>query len=96
MAWVFDWDARKAKSNKAKHGVSFELAVTAFDDPMRLILSNADTSEEYRERLLGLSDKGILLVVFTERHHNWHSVTRIISARKATGKEQAIYVAKNR
>ena len=93
---VFEWDERKAARNKAKHGVSFELAVTAFDDPMRLVLTNTDDADEYRERLLGLSDKGVLLVVFTERSHRHHSVTRIISARKATRKEQEIYVAANR
>ncbi len=93
---VFEWDERKAASNKAKHGVSFELAVTAFDDPMRLALANTDGSDEYRERLLGLSDKGVLLVVFTEKQHRQHSVTRIISARKATRKEQEIYVTTNR
>lgn len=93
---TFEWDERKAASNKAKHGVSFELAVTAFDDPMRLVLANNSDSDEYRERLLGMSDKGILLVVFTEQHHSQHTVTRIISARKATRKEQAIYVSQNR
>jgi hypothetical protein len=29
----FVWDEKKAKSNKAKHGVSFELARLVFDDP---------------------------------------------------------------
>ncbi len=28
----FAWDAKKAVSNFSKHGVSFEEAVTAFDD----------------------------------------------------------------
>jgi uncharacterized DUF497 family protein len=29
----FDSDPRKARSNLVKHGVSFELAITAFDNP---------------------------------------------------------------
>jgi uncharacterized protein len=30
---IFDWDPKKARQNVAKHGLSFEKAVTAFDDP---------------------------------------------------------------
>ena len=33
----FDWDDRKASSNLAKHGVSFDEAITAFDDPFALV-----------------------------------------------------------
>jgi uncharacterized protein len=36
----FEWDARKARSNVAKHGVSFELAITAFDDPFALVAAD--------------------------------------------------------
>lgn len=30
----FEWDAEKANSNLAKHGVSFEEASTVFGDPL--------------------------------------------------------------
>jgi uncharacterized DUF497 family protein len=30
---VFEWDARKAAVNRAKHGVSFAEAATVFGDP---------------------------------------------------------------
>jgi len=30
---TFEWDANKAGSNLAKHGVSFEEAATVFGDP---------------------------------------------------------------
>jgi uncharacterized DUF497 family protein len=33
---MFEWDSRKAKSNRLKHGVSFEEAATAFLDPTGL------------------------------------------------------------
>ena len=33
---MFGWDPRKAKSNRLKHGVSFEEATTAFLDPVGL------------------------------------------------------------
>jgi len=32
----FDWDVKKAEANGRKHGVSFEQAITAFDDPFAL------------------------------------------------------------
>jgi len=33
---VFEWDPRKAEANAAKHGVSFDDAVTVFLDPEAL------------------------------------------------------------
>jgi uncharacterized protein len=33
---VFSWDARKARRNLEKHGVSFEEAATVFVDPEAL------------------------------------------------------------
>jgi uncharacterized DUF497 family protein len=30
----FDWDPIKAASNRRKHGVSFQMAVLVFADPM--------------------------------------------------------------
>lgn len=32
----FEWDAQEAQTNRNKHGVMFELAVTIFDDPYSL------------------------------------------------------------
>jgi len=34
MALTFEWDARKAASNIAGHGVSFDEALTVFADPL--------------------------------------------------------------
>jgi uncharacterized DUF497 family protein len=33
----FEWDDAKDRANRAKHGVSFRLAQTAFLDPRRVI-----------------------------------------------------------
>jgi uncharacterized DUF497 family protein len=33
----FEWDAGKARRNFDKHGIDFEKAITAFDDPYALI-----------------------------------------------------------
>jgi uncharacterized DUF497 family protein len=66
---AFEWDPRKASVNLAKHGVSFDEAVTAFGDPLAGIVDDPDHSvDEQRFILLGRSDRHRLLVVmFTER-----------------------------
>lgn len=85
----FEWDSKKSQRNLAKHGVSFELAITAFDDPFALIAADKKHSseKETREWLIGESDSGVLVVVFTFRI----SRHRIISARKANRKERKLY-----
>jgi hypothetical protein len=47
---VFDWDSKKAKSNEAKHGVSFEEAGTAFLDPDGLDGEDLAHSQRYTIR----------------------------------------------
>ena len=87
----FDWDERKAAANQAKHGISFAEAITAFDDPFALVAPDAahSTPQEERRWLIGGSDSGVLVVVFTIRHPG--NVHRIISARPANRKERQRY-----
>ena len=65
----FDWDSLKAAGTRAKHGVSFEEALTAFGDPLGRITDDPRHAEgEERSALLGQSERRRLLVVmFTER-----------------------------
>ena len=88
-AQQFEWNAEKARSNLTRHGVSFEEAVTVFQDFMSFSISDPDHSQgEHRYIELGRSTSGRLLVVsYTERA----SVIRIISARRATRKEVRDY-----
>jgi uncharacterized protein len=67
--------------------VSFEEASTAFFDPLACIFDDEDHSqEEHREILIGYSVLDHLLIIsFTELEENH---IRIISARRATKKEQ--------
>ncbi len=52
----FDWDPRKARANRAKHGVTFEEALTVFADEAALLIPDPDHSEdEERFVLLGMS-----------------------------------------
>jgi uncharacterized DUF497 family protein len=87
----FGWDARKARTNAAKHGVTFEAAITAFDDPFALVALDAahSTAAEERRWLIGEADRGVVVVVFTVRQPN--DVHRIISARPASRKERRRY-----
>ncbi|MBQ9406606.1 MAG: BrnT family toxin [Desulfovibrio sp.] len=89
---VFEWDSEKDASNKQKHGIGFALASEAFADIDALFLADiAHSKGELRQKILGkVGNMSLLLVVFTER-----SVTRIISARKATKKEVDFYVQHN-
>ena len=89
MALEFEWDRRKAASNRRKHGVSFEEASTVFGDPLAAIFDDEEHSEgELREVLIGHSADGRLLVVsFTERADR----IRVISAWRATKRERRDY-----
>jgi hypothetical protein len=86
----FEWDDRKAAANRRKHGVSFEDAITAFDDPWALRAPDPkhSTASEERTWLIGEADSGVL-VVFTIRQPG--NRYRLISARRASRRERARY-----
>jgi uncharacterized DUF497 family protein len=87
----FEWDARKATSNRRKHGVSFEEARTAFLDDYARVIDDPDHSQtEERLILLGLSSTLRLLVV-SHCYRSNGNVIRIISARKAAPAEAQFY-----
>ena len=84
-------DKRKSKANQKKHGISFEEAQTVFFDENALEFFDPDHSEsEDRFLLLGLSSSLRILVV-SHCYRKSESLIRIISARKATKKEQKVY-----
>lgn len=87
----FDWDIRKSRANRTKHGVSFEEAQTVFFDENAVEFFDPDHSMvEDRFLLLGRSFKlRVLLVCYCYRKSE--SVIRIISARKVTKKEKTLY-----
>jgi len=87
----FEWDAGKDRANRKKHRVSFEEARTVFFDEEALIAADPDHStEEDRFLIIGFAIRArVLLVCFCERGGG--DVIRIISARKATRREQRRY-----
>ena len=87
----FEWDAGKNRVNQKKHGVSFEEAVTVFYDENAVeFYDEQHSGHEDRFLMLGLSVKlRMLLTCHCLRESG--SVIRIISARRATKKEQRHY-----
>jgi uncharacterized protein len=93
MAIRFEWDKSKAQANRAKHGVSFELAEEVFKDPFAIeLLDDRKDYEEERYIMLGAAGGRVLYVAFTERDE----VIRIISARGATKYEEKAYREQSR
>lgn len=94
MALEFEWDAKKARENLAKHGISFEEAVTVFGDPLAKIFDDEEHSaDERREIIIGHSARHRLLIVcLVDRRTR----VRLISARNATPLEREDYEEKAR
>lgn len=86
---LFEWDDAKAAANLTKHGVSFEQAITVFDDPLAITAEDLTaTYDEPRFITIGQSSIGLLLlVVNVERKDR----IRIVSARRATRREKVTY-----
>ncbi len=86
---LFEWNKRKAQTNKRKHGVDFDEAQTVFTDDFSIQSPDLKHSEnEERLMIMGVSKNSrVLVVVYTERREK----IRLISARKATLKERAEY-----
>lgn len=88
---IFEWDPAKAKKNSEKHNVCFEDAATVFEDEFAILFDDPDHSDaENRFIILGLSASGLVLTVCHCLRKNGN-VIRLISARKATKKEEITY-----
>ncbi len=87
----FEWDDRKNRTNYEKHGIWFEEAQTVWADARSAEFFDSEHSEE-EERFLRIGTSSrlkVLLVVFCEREES--ETIRIVSARKASRKEQEQY-----
>ena len=88
---LFEWDENKNRSNKAKHGISFEYACEIWLDPNYVIIEDRTSTLEERWFAIGLVDaQFVLLAVHTYRGPD-EDIVRIISARKATPHERRRY-----
>jgi len=91
-AMIFEWDEKKNRRNRAKHGVSFEAARLVFEDPHAVGVADRAEEGEERWKTVGMPAGVVLLpVVHTHREEGGEEYVRIISARKATARERKIY-----
>jgi uncharacterized DUF497 family protein len=84
------WDESKNRTNRKKHGISFEEASVLFyqgDDYLE-IFDEAHSDEEDRFIAIGPIKRGLVLVVHTECAED---TVRLISARWATKRETELF-----
>ena len=88
----YEWDPKKELLNIKKHRVSFKTAKEVLTCGVVVILKEDKSHSEERYIFLGMCKKlNVCVVVVTYPHK---TVTRIISARKATKKERLFYETK--
>jgi uncharacterized protein len=84
----FEWDLVKSNLCQNSRNFDFAYVVSIFLDPTLVV--EHDQRWDYGEecfRALGLIDEKVFVVVFTRRH----KAIRIISARRANGREVKRY-----
>ena len=97
----FEWDEAKNLSNQRKHdGVSFEVALHVFQDPLHSSAQDRIEGGEQRWQTVGAVQGFVILVVAhtaTEDDADGGSIEiiRIISARRATPRERRRYENEN-
>lgn len=84
------WDEAKNLANRRKHGISFEEAEELFTSGSDYLEIFDEVHSEVEDRFLAIGpvSRGIILVVWTAQDDD---TLRIISARWATEREQALY-----
>jgi len=91
----FEWDASKEKDNiKIHEGVTFDFASKVFNDVWAIDEFDEFHSTDTQQRftIIGLAENKLLRVTFTVvTEANGEEVIRIISARKAYGKDRESY-----
>ena len=86
----YEWDSAKAGANLKKHGIDFADAAIALEDENAITIEDKFSQLEERYVALCADPFGRLLaVIFTWRGE----AIRLISARKATGREKRQYEA---
>jgi hypothetical protein len=88
---VFAWD-EKNRINRRKHGIAFETAARVFEDPNVVSYRDRVVDEEERWNAIGSAGGiAILFVVHTSEEQHGEEEIRIVSARKASPRERALY-----
>lgn len=82
-----EWDERKRKSNLRKHGIDFVGCEAIFAGTVKTMIDDRADYGEERFVTFGLLNGRVVAVVHTEAA----DTIRIISIRKATKREQALF-----
>lgn len=85
---IFEWDDLKNRLNIRKHGVSFEDALKIFSLPATTSFDDQHSDFEDRYTAMGFLGTKLLVVNFLQAKED---TVRIISARKATRREERLY-----
>ena len=83
----FEFDPRKSKRNKEKHGIDFVEAQRLWEDENRLEIE-ARSEDEPRLALIALTEGKLWSAFFTYRGEQR---IRLISVRRAREKEEQLY-----
>ena len=84
----FEWDDDKARNNLFSHKISFEVARLVFEDENSIDkIDDRNVYDEDRSNRVGIVGSKLIIVCYTYREDR----IRIISARKATKREQKAY-----
>lgn len=84
------WDEDKNLANRRKHGLSFEESAELFASSSDYLEIFDESHSESEDRFIAIGpiNRGLILVAWTTRDDD---TLRIISARWATEREQALY-----
>ena len=82
----FDYDSKKSRSNKEKHGIDFVEAQLMWEDPDRLEIP-AKTEDERRILVIGRVQQKLWTAIITHRNQK----IRIISVRRSRDEEVKLY-----
>lgn len=87
----FEWDPRKERRNRERHGIGFDESSTVFADTLSITIPDPDHSDdEERWVIIGVSHRQRLLVV-VHTEDDEQQIVRIISARPADPGERREY-----
>ena len=82
----FEWDEKKGRANKSKHGIGFNTATELWNDQNRIEIQTNFPAEN-RSALIGKIGDKLWTAIFTRRV----DTIRIISVRRARKKEAKLY-----
>ena len=85
-----EWDDAKDQINQQKHGLSFADVRGLFESGAEYLEIFDSEHSEFEDRFIAIGpvDRGLVVVVYTEREEE---NVRIIGARMANKREQSLY-----